>query len=589
MVFEDFASNVIKSTTEHFLSKSPGHEKHQKQKHPLTFTTPHRQFLDMDSLNNTQIGSHNSTANFDNDSTDNIEIGGVLRIYQLNIEGISERKCRVLESELHRENIDVAVIQETHIVEEGVRSNVEGYTMVASIHHEKFGLATYVKDDLLPLVQLQAPTPNSFHSVIKLCDQTIVNVYKPPSAQFGSEVMPKFSSPSLVIGDFNSHNPLWGYDDTDEDGLRVANWMMREDYSLVFNSSDPGTFHSARWNRSYSPDLCFVSKDINGSPTPASRRVLRGFPNSQHRPVIIEVGLKIPMIRADKKNRWNFTKANWIKFSKLIDQTILRIPANARNYERFVGLVKSAAKQTIPRGHKDTYTPGWSTDCQDLFDQFQQTGDIETGKKLLKKIDENRKAEWENKMESVNFTKSSKKAWNLINRLSGKAIRAKKVYPVTPDQIAAKLIENSKGAVGTAQMRKINKCYKSNFRNSQRASSFSAPYTTTEVAEAISAIECGKAPGIDNVFSDYLKHLGPNAIRWLSNLFTNIHSNPQMPKLWKKAKVIAILKPKKPANDPSSYRPISLLSCSLKLFERTLLARLDVVKETTTPKDQAVF
>jgi len=46
-----------------------------------------------------------------------------------------------------------------------------------------------------------------------------------------------------------------------------------------------------------------------------------------------------------------------------------------------------------------------------------------------------------------------------------------------------------------------------------------------------------------------------------------------MPSIWKHAQIILILKPGKPEN-PSSYRPISLLSVVGKLFEKILLKRI---------------
>lgn len=70
----------------------------------------------------------------------------------------------------------------------------------------------------------------------------------------------------------------------------------------------------------------------------------------------------------------------------------------------------TAAKKSIPRGSRNFIIPGWSDDSQQLFDEFQKTGDIETGKRLLKKLDENRKSKWESKMSSMDFAKSSKKA-----------------------------------------------------------------------------------------------------------------------------------------------------------------------------------
>ena len=532
--------------------------------------------------------SNNTTAYFNNNTIDDHNIDGNLRIYQLNIEGISERKCEYLAKELLELNIDVAAIQETHLEGEGKRSTVKGFTMVSSVHHKKFGLATYVKDDLLPSVQVLTPE-NSLYSAIKINDQTLVNVYKPPSADFGNEVLPHFEKPSIICGDFNSHNPLWGYDDTNNDGLKVADWMTREDLSLIFNVGDPGTFKSGRWNRSYTPDLCFVSKDSDGNAITATRRILRGFPNSQHRPIIIDVGLKLPLIRADERNRWNFGKADWEKFSQTIESTILRIPANASNYHRFVGLVISSAKQSIPRGHRNVIIPGWSKESQELFDSFQETGNVETGKQLLKELDQNRKLEWETKVESMSFTRSSKKAWNLINRLSGKSFKSKKIYPVSPNQIASQMISNSKGVVSASQKRLVNQRYMSNFRNSRHTSTFAAPFSMEEVLEAIAEIECGKAPGQDNIFNDYLKHLGPRALKWLGKLFTNIYLSGRTPKEWKLAKVIAFLKPNKPADDPANYRPISLLSCCFKLFERAILTRIRDVLETAIPKTQAGF
>lgn len=122
--------------------------------------------------------------------------------------------------------------------------------MVASQHHEKFGIATYVKDDLLPSTAL-LPSTNSFWAGIKLNGISIINVYKPPSADFDDQVFPSFEKPSVVIGDFNSHNTFWGYESSDRGGTRLFDWMTREDYSLGHNATDPGTFRSARYNRSY--------------------------------------------------------------------------------------------------------------------------------------------------------------------------------------------------------------------------------------------------------------------------------------------------------------------------------------------------
>ena len=49
----------------------------------------------------------------------------------------------------------------------------------------------------------------------------------------------------------------------------------------------------------------------------------------------------------------------------------------------------------------------------------------------------------------------------------------------------------------------------------------------------------------------------------------------KIPKIWRRALVVAIPKPEKPLGDPKSYRPISLLCVLFKILERLIYARVD--------------
>jgi hypothetical protein len=55
------------------------------------------------------------------------------------------------------------------------------------------------------------------------------------------------------------------------------------------------------------------------------------------------------------------------------------------------------------------------------------------------------------------------------------------------------------------------------------------------------------------------------------------------------AKVISILKPGKPANEASSYRPISLLSVCHKFLEKLIYNRISPIIEENLPIEQAGF
>jgi retron-type reverse transcriptase len=69
----------------------------------------------------------------------------------------------------------------------------------------------------------------------------------------------------------------------------------------------------------------------------------------------------------------------------------------------------------------------------------------------------------------------------------------------------------------------------------------------------------------------YLKHLGPRAMDYMTKLFNLSASGAVFPAIWKAAVIVPIFKPGKPADQGSSYRPVSLLSPVAKVLERLLL------------------
>ena len=60
----------------------------------------------------------------------------------------------------------------------------------------------------------------------------------------------------------------------------------------------------------------------------------------------------------------------------------------------------------------------------------------------------------------------------------------------------------------------------------------------------------------------------------------------KIPKIWRRALVVAIPKPGKPVGDPKSYRPISLLCVSYKILERLIYARVEPLIDPLLSKEQ---
>ena len=85
----------------------------------------------------------------------------------------------------------------------------------------------------------------------------------------------------------------------------------------------------------------------------------------------------------------------------------------------------------------------------------------------------------------------------------------------------------------------------------------------------------GKAPGPDTIHNEVLR-LGTTTTLYhhLARLFTSSIQLGYIPTAWKLATLCMLLKPDKLPSLTTSYRPISLISSIMKLFERVIEQRL---------------
>jgi hypothetical protein len=257
----------------------------------------------------------------------------------------------------------------------------------------------------------------------------------------------------VFVGDFNSHHPDWGYQEADPDGDKLQNWSSLSDTQLIHDSKQRGTFHSARWQRDYSPDLCWTSM-IDGHSLPASITVLNDFPRSQHRPSVIHIGLRLPVIRGIERRRWNFRKANWASYTDATERSIPLIPLSSTTieeaYTRFSGALMKAAHSAIPRGFRPAYIPCMDAECSALLKQYEESGDPDIADHLIESLDAARRQRWEESTAKMDFTRSSRKSWSLIRRL-GAAQRPPRMNhpPVKANAVATHLQCPGQGCKGT--------------------------------------------------------------------------------------------------------------------------------------------
>ena len=93
--------------------------------------------------------------------------------------------------------------------------------------------------------------------------------------------------------------------------------------------------------------------------------------------------------------------------------------------------------------------------------------------------------------------------------------------------------------------------------------------TIDEIKDVLLNLKLGKAVGNDKISHNMLKHTASTVCKPLEIIFNCSLQTGRFPQMWKSAIIIALFK-KGIKSDPTNYRPISLLSCVGKVFERVI-------------------
>ena len=103
---------------------------------------------------------------------------------------------------------------------------------------------------------------------------------------------------------------------------------------------------------------------------------------------------------------------------------------------------------------------------------------------------------------------------------------------------------------------------------------YNDPITIDELSAAINSTQDCKSPGEDQIQNIMVKKLHIDTKNYILELYNKIWTQETIPKEWNNSIIIPILKPGKPSNLPSSYRPIALNSCLCKIMEKIVNTRL---------------
>lgn len=203
--------------------------------------------------------------------------------------------------------------------------------------------------------------------------------------------------------------------------------------------------------------------------------------------------------------------------------------------------------------------------------------------KLLNKVKRKAKSLYLHKLLQDNM-KNIKKTWQILNSLLGKVndktsvslLKINNKQIADPKEITeefAKYFTN----VGRTQSSKIPSTNKRSQEYMDQHylnnSAFFIPTDFVEVCEIINNMKSSNTKGYDEISSVMLKNIMENIAFPISILINRSLLEGQFPDDLKIAKVVPLYKAKS-KDDVSNYRPISVLSCISKIYEKVIHKRL---------------
>ena len=243
-----------------------------------------------------------------------------LSIQQWNVEGVFNKKFPFTER-LHKEDVDVACIQETHL-NTNHRFSIRGYQTFRLDREgrHKGGVLILVRNIAASDFKVDTNQQADIHGVnitVGNSAISIFNLYCPPDKDLSLQNIIVPPQNCLAVGDFNSHSTSWGYGETDRRGDEVEDWQIESNMLLLNDPEDPPTFFSRSWISTSSPDLAFATEDLSRK---TSGKFLSQLAGSDHRPVLLAINLQYRPSNPKTFPRWNYKKADWEMFSRLTNE-----------------------------------------------------------------------------------------------------------------------------------------------------------------------------------------------------------------------------------------------------------------------------
>ena len=436
---------------------------------------------------------------------------------------------------------------------------------------------------------------------IKNAENVIYSVYISPNCEIkdftdclealGTSIKGNNKGCTVIGGDFNAHNTIWGSQKNDERGDLLADWMAENDLVVLNDGKEP-TFKVGKTRI----DLTLCSTKQSNLITNWKVEVdEENF--SDHNSIMFE------LISAEKKSKrtekgratigkqtisgWKMERERMSTFTQNFKKELEK--NKKANYESspktlISAIVKagdrSFKRKSPPKGSK-TPVYWWNESVEDARKNCikQRRKLTKTNKKKdasqNEKDQENEKYRRLKKTLKKEIQKAKAKAWRktcheLENDPWGKAFKivtnkfklAPRTFPdeeTTNNQIS-KLFPRRRittPSLPTVDRKEV------------------PPFKMEELKQAARETKNRKAPGPDGITPEMVKAIVEEYPEEILDVMNKCIMDGEFPKIWKVGRLVLLEKENKGDGDGRSYRPICLLDTCGKLLERMIRGRLE--------------
>lgn len=415
----------------------------------------------------------------------------------------------------------------------------------------------------------------------------------------------------ILGGDFNSRHQSWGC-------TRANCWgnilyEKQDSYNMNIAFPSESTYIPSQSNRQSSVLDIFITNIIESL---SSADVINNL-GSDHLPVKIVVNNKCDTAEFQILN---FQKANWYRYARYISRHLnlsnLDICSNTdqidANLAHFIRTIKEAISVSVPvkyRRNSNRKLPNFIKSLirtrnfyRRKWQRYRNTIDFNEYKTLNSiiqwQIEKFRNSSWNLLLSRLD--KGSPPFWNLT-KIIGKKSR---VIPIlkfnntrfSTSQEKCEILGKTFANNHTCSANLTNPVTESQVQNTVDGFRFSpvpnqVHLTYDKTLAIIKGLKIRKSPGLDGINNSCIKFLPKKGVKFLTAFINNCLNFGHFPNVFKEAKIIAIRKPGKPTDSPSSYRPISLLSAIGKVLERAVKEQISefIDENNILPREQFGF